>query len=189
MKFEVEIIKFLQSGRNGFFDVAFQVITYLGSIYAVLLVFCLLFIFKRKSSFWFAVAIAAVQGVVYLTKILVHRVRPYEAFAGEVVLIGPKEGDFCFPSGHSATIMLIAIFVGYLLCCKFKNKWARFGIIACCAVTVGLVVLSRLYLGVHYLTDTLAGVSISAVLTAGVIVLMRIYQKKKEKKNENKNGD
>ncbi|WP_251206350.1 phosphatase PAP2 family protein [Acetatifactor aquisgranensis] len=81
-------------------------------------------------------------------KNIVGRIRPYEAIAGLVPLIG-KPRDYSFPSGHTASSFAAA----WVL---FRRLPRRFGIPA--LMLAGLIGISRLYLGVHYPTDVLFGV-------------------------------
>ena len=81
-------------------------------------------------------------------KNIVGRIRPYEAIAGLVPLIG-KPRDYSFPSGHTASSFAAA----WVL---FRRLPKRFGIPA--LMLAGLIGISRLYLGVHYPTDVLFGV-------------------------------
>ena len=188
MEFEVEIIKFLQAGRNGFLYVFFQVITYLGSVYMAALVFLLLLIFRRKYCLWFAGAFAASYGVAFLLKHLIKRVRPFIA-NGAITCIGELENGYSFPSGHSVVITCIAIFIGFLLFKYYKKAWQKALVVIFSSLITLVVVLSRMYLGVHYLTDTLAGIGIAAIFTVATLVIWHFYKKKKETKNETENGD
>lgn len=86
---------------------------------------------------------------VYFGKILVHRSRPAESVY--------FEPTFSFPSGHATAA---AAFFGFMLyCCwKIMASWRRrlkltFFILA----LIALIGVSRIYLGVHYLSDVLAG--------------------------------
>lgn len=188
MGFEVEIIKFLQSGRNGFLDVSFQVLTWLGSVYMAALVFLLLLIFKRKYCLWFAGAFVSSYGIAFVLKHLVKRVRPFLADSS-IVCIGQLENGYSFPSGHSVVITCIAIFVGFLLFKHFKKNWQKALVVVVSTLIALVVVLSRMYLGVHYLTDTIAGMVIAAVCTTFTLLVWHFYKKKKETKNETENGN
>lgn len=188
MSFEIKIIEFLQSGRSAFFDTTFKMITMLGSVLGVLTV-SLLFLFKkRKLFFWYLFSYAMAAVLIWILKDQIQRVRPYNA-TDSILCIGGESTDFSFPSGHSACATAIAIFVGYALFTSYKKIGTRVGIVLGCGLFVGLVGLSRMYLGMHYLTDVLAGIAISAAFCALGIVLMQIYEKQKKGKNEIKNGN
>lgn len=187
MDFEIKIIQFLQAGRSPFFDVSFQVITMLGSIFALVAFLLFLFFYNRKLAFTYVLSYGFVYLIINTIKTLVGRARPFAA-CSDVELIGKISSDFSFPSGHTACAMAIAIFLGVFLFEKYKDKNTRIWTIVCLMIYVGFVALSRMYLGVHYLTDVLAGAAVSALICAIGIVVMKIYQKK-GRKNETSDGN
>jgi undecaprenyl-diphosphatase len=91
-----------------------------------------------------------------LVKALVDRQRPYEVIPeADPLLRWDVAGSF--PSGHAATSVAGAVVLAYLL-----GRWgAWLGLLA------AAVAFSRVYVGVHYPLDVLAG----AVLGAGVGLL------------------
>lgn len=97
-----------------------------------------------------------------LLKPLIARVRPFDAIPGLAVLVG-KPSDFSFPSGHSAASFASAAAIVFLLhrLGRWSGEERRLGILA--LTLAALIALSRLYVGVHYPTDVLAG-SLSGVL-------------------------
>lgn len=83
-------------------------------------------------------------------KNIVARMRPYHRFEDILPLIG-HPGDFSFPSGHSASSFAAAgAFARYLP----KKAGTAYIVLASC------IALSRLYLGVHYPTDVIAGICV-----------------------------
>jgi membrane-associated phospholipid phosphatase len=76
---------------------------------------------------------------------------------------------FSFPSGHamvSVAFYLCLAYVGW----RLLHGWRR---VACAAVLIALIVaigLSRLYLGVHYLTDVIAGYLAGFVWVDAVLI-------------------
>ncbi|WP_285114296.1 phosphatase PAP2 family protein [Leifsonia sp. fls2-241-R2A-40a] len=111
--------------------------------------------------------IAAVTSVTLTTiiKNLVGRPRPTE------ILVTP---DFSsFPSGHSANAALIATTLGFI----FWRVWVWVG----GAIYTVLMMLSRTYLGAHWISDTVGGMLIGA----GVAVILwapfafRLYRERR----------
>src|SRR5207302_5305943 len=77
-------------------------------------------------------------------------------------VIGRKPGSRSFPSGHSA-----AAFAGAWLLSKYFRRW-RPAFVALAT----LVCFSRLYLGVHYLSDVVMGAISGAALAAGYRIVV-----------------
>lgn len=189
MNFEIDLIKFLQSGRTPFFDVSFQVISAIGSTIGVVAVCLLFLIFKRKLCFWYLFTYGFVYLTVNILKVSVQRTRPFNV-TDSIQNIGDVVHGFSFPSGHVACATALAIFLGYFLFQFFKSKGIRIGIVIACTLYVCLVALSRMYLGKHFLTDVVAGAIISAVICVLGLILMHFAQKKnKVNKDEIKNGN
>lgn len=62
-----------------------------------------------------------------------------------------------FPSGHAALSAIVYLTIGVLLFEVVKGRTARLYCLAVAMVATGLVGFSRVYLGVHYPSDVLAG--------------------------------
>ncbi len=90
-----------------------------------------------------------------IIKNIVQRPRPFRTFTELTILI-PTPGEFSFPSGHTASsFAAAAVFYRYLP--------KKIGIPA--IVLAGLIGFSRLYVGVHYPTDVIAGVVMGIFLS------------------------
>jgi undecaprenyl-diphosphatase len=92
----------------------------------------------------------------------VDRARPYTALPAAHVLIA-RSSDFSFPSDHATTAGAIA--VGLLL--LHRRRW---GIIASAAAIV--MAVARVYVGVHYPGDVLAGLALGGLVAAVGFVLL-----------------
>ncbi len=67
-----------------------------------------------------------------------------------------------FPSGHAMASTITYLTLGFLMAGTYKRKNIRVYIITVCVLISGLVGISRLYLGVHWPTDVLAGWAIGS---------------------------
>lgn len=106
-------------------------------------------------------------GLVILTaKHLVGRERPHLPSAVLTV------DGFSFPSGHAAGAAAVGTVGAWILCRWVVHRWAAR--VGAWAATIGVVMLigfSRAYLGVHYVTDVLAGWLVGTAWAAAVIVV------------------
>lgn len=101
-------------------------------------------------------------------KLLVHRARP------EFVRPLIHAGGYSFPSGHATTSVALYLVLALLSFGWVRRRAARVCILAGALTLSALIGFSRLYLGVHYLSDVLAGFVLGAVwvavcVTAGVV--------------------
>ena len=95
-------------------------------------------------------------------KNMVARIRPYEVIEGLVLLV-KEQSDFSFPSGHSCASFAAAVVY-------YKMLPKKYGISA--VILAALIAFSRLYVGVYYPSDVIAGsvIGILAALLAYVLV-------------------
>lgn len=94
----------------------------------------------------------------------VHRPRPPDA---DLFLRGTS---WSFPSGHAMGALIGCGMLGYLLIVyAVTTRRARWAVVVAAALVVLAVGLSRLYLGVHYLSDVLAGYAAGTLWLAACI--------------------
>lgn len=184
MGFEIRLIEFLQAGRHVFFDTSFQIISLAGGFLGVVALSLFFLFFNRKLLASYLLSYGFVYAVVKVLKHIIRRPRPFNV-SENIANIGDVVTGFAFPSGHSACATAIAIFLGCFLWKRFKKKSTRLCVIISLVIYVGLVCLSRMYLGKHYLTDVLAGVVISAIICLLGLYIVNAIQKNKKVKNEN----
>ncbi len=107
-------------------------------------------------------------------KVLLHRVRPHlwESPAPEF--------DYGFPSGHAMSSMTL---VAALVILTWDSRW-RLPVLVVGGLFVLAIGWTRLYLGVHYPSDILAGWMASVAWAVGVSVLLRLHPTKRRSKNK-----
>lgn len=140
--------------RSTWLDPIMRGITHLGDSGILWIIVTLVLIILRKTRrIGIICAISMIIGLVLTNVILKNwlaRTRPYELIDGLKLMI-EKQKDFSFPSGHATN----SFAAGWVI---FRRVPRRYGIptliLAC------LIALSRLYVGVHYPTDVLAGMLI-----------------------------
>lgn len=115
-----------------------------------------------RSAVFVAFAVGGVLTANSVLKLVFQRDRP------SLWSLLVSESTYSFPSGHAALSCTVALTAVILL---WHSKWRKLAIIAACiyVITIGF---TRLYLGVHYPTDILAGwlVAVTWVLTVGFIM-------------------
>ena len=123
----------------------------------------------EKHRLLMACLISMVIGLVVTNLVIKNwaaRPRPYDFFE-DLTLIIERQHDFSFPSGHSTNSFACAWVI-------FRMAKKRYGVPA--LILAILIALSRLYVGVHYPTDVLAGMAIgilSAEIAMPVVKLLR----------------
>jgi undecaprenyl-diphosphatase len=143
----------LRAGWLDWFFVGLSRIGTLGLVW-ILIALVLALLWRRPSVFLtVVVADAVADGLAELGKAIVQRHRPYEH------QLGPPTSTWSFPSGHSATAFACATVFS-----TFAPRWrVPFFLLAT------LIALSRLYNGVHYPTDVVAG-ALLGVLVALLVL-------------------
>lgn len=120
----------------------------------VLLLVIVAFAPGKRPGFFCALNLVLVVALNLLIKEIVQRPRP-----ADINLV--IETGFSFPSGHS---MVAMAFFGLLVWLVWKYEKDRTMRYACCAglsLVILLIGISRIYLGVHYASDVLAGFCVS----------------------------
>ncbi|MFS0881533.1 phosphatase PAP2 family protein [Metabacillus niabensis] len=177
--FDKAVISTVRSFSSETMDAVMLFITELGSSFTLgtlLLVGMILLFLKRKdkvASLFFFLVVAGGGLVNSLLKNLFERERPNVNRLIEI-------DGFSFPSGHSMGSMLFYGFLVYLLFRSKQRKQRKIGLGILLCIIILLIGISRIYLGVHYPSDVLAGFIAGFIwLSICIIVLEAAYKWKK----------
>lgn len=139
--------------KNNFFDWFLPKYTNLGGLFFIISLTAILIIFGNTDIRYLGVqmgfALAISQGITYPMKSIIKRERPYNVIE-DLNTFGFIMKDYSFPSGHSSASFTLATVMAL--------NYPGLGLIA--IIMAGLVAISRMYIGVHYPTDVLAGIII-----------------------------
>ncbi len=113
----------------------------------------------------------------YFLKNYYDRPRPFEI--NQIENLAHASG-YSFPSGHSMGSIITYLLITYLLTKKINNNFWRYLVYIMAIFLCLLIAFTRVYLGVHYPTDVMAGFSIGLYWALGCIILYRFIINKGE---------
>ena len=133
-----------------------KIITTIGSGYVIIpiCIISVIYFWKKKEAKYIAINLITIFFSNQLLKRIVERPRP-EGF--RIV----EELGYSFPSGHSMVSMAFYGLFIYFIYKKVKNKYIKWTSISVLTLLIALIGISRVYLGVHYASDVLAGFLLS----------------------------
>ena len=168
LPFDKPILLFVHSHANAVLDAVMIFVTRAGSAAALLPLDVLIFVCllrrreRMRAVFW----VLAVGGAALLNTLAKHgfaRIRP--DFWVSVL----PETTFSFPSGHAMQSMAVVTALAALTWVR-PWRWIVAPVGMCFVFLVGL---SRIYLGVHFPSDILAGWAASLAWVIGLTVLLK----------------
>lgn len=185
---------FVVSGKTSFLDEGFfnniiklennvltkilYVITNIGSTIGVIIVLiflAVLFIKKKSFSDFKYIFINVGIGVIVMQvlKNIIKRVRPTWKWI--------KQAGFSYPSGHTISAILLYGTLILLVYKKVDNKYKK-PIILFLFLMIFLISISRIYFGVHYLTDVIASLLLGFI----ILIISNMFMDKEFLNDKNK---
>jgi len=98
-------------------------------------------------------------------KIIIGRERP-------TLINLVTETSYSFPSGHTMVAVVLYGFLIYLINKSKMNKYLKIVLNSLLIILIILIMMSRIYLGVHYASDVFAGMSLSIAYLIFIIDLL-----------------
>ena len=147
-----------------------KAITNLGGATCLIIITAVIFITIKNKKIGFLTLINLVT-ITILNQIIKHIIqRPRPTYHTLI-----KETGYSYPSGHSMISMAFYGFLIYLIYKNLKNKALKITLITFLSLLILAIGLSRIYLGVHYISDVIGGLLIS---TSYLILYINIINKK-----------
>ena len=147
-------------------------ITHLSDTVTIIAFCAILLVMPNRKQYGVPLSLAALGGLAFYKpmKHIFLRARP------DTALHLVTQGGYSFPSGHSVTSAIFYGLLIYLLNRHCKNEKLKKILGAVCGFLALAIGPSRIYVGVHWPTDVLAGWCIGgAVLLVSICILERIY--------------
>jgi undecaprenyl-diphosphatase len=121
---------------------------------------------RKRAAALLVISVLGGEVLDQLLKLLFHRPRP-EPFFGFREPI-----TYSFPSGHAITACSFYLVLAAILSRRIGSKSARAALWSFAAILAGAIGFSRVYLGVHYPSDVIAGYAAAAIW---IVALERGY--------------
>lgn len=161
------IVLFVQGLRQDWLNPVMSFFSYIGNSGIVWILICLVLIITKKYRR------AGVMGLITLAlcaavsnlciKTLVARARPFETIPQLSTIISPPK-SFSFPSGHACSSFAVAHTI--FLARKKNWEWSLY-------ILASLISISRVYVGVHYLSDVLCGAALGMAMSGFIVKQLR----------------
>lgn len=164
--FDSEIIKGISLIRNSFLNEFFMGITFVSSGIIIFFFLTSLFLWRENKRkwilpLWLSLGLSVV--ISFLLKVAVQRPRPFQLGIVSILPVLEKGShliwNFSFPSFH-AMLAFCAIPILSKEFPKFKFVWIIFA---------SLIAFSRIYFGLHFLSDVIVGGLIGYLLGAVIV--------------------
>ncbi len=161
--------------------IAILITNFGGAITLIGLTIIFLLVMKnKKMSFSILLNLAIATFLNIFLKNIIQRPRP-----DDFRLI--NETGYSFPSGHSMISMAYYGYLIYLIFKFVKNKKLKTFLITFLCILILTIGLSRIYLGVHYTSDVIAGFVLSVSYLIIYTSIIKKYIIEREEENDNKN--
>ena len=120
----------------------------------------------KRHAVWLMIAVGGSVILDVSLKLSFHRARP-------VPFVGAVPQTYSFPSGHALSSFCFYGVLAGLLCARIQSRAIRIFVWTSSAALVLAIGLSRIYLGVHYPTDVIAGYIAAAAWVSTLLFAVR----------------
>ncbi len=170
--YDLSIIKFIEIHRNVYLNYFFFSINFLNNVFIVFFFLAVLLLWSKRKRWVPALIGSTLFSVIiaFIIKNIIKRPRPFTQGISMLIsmdkIINYISWDFSFPSFQAMLIFATVPIVNKEFK-KFKYYWFAFAVLAA---------FSRLYLGVHYLSDIIVGSVIGYIIGWTMVRLEEKYK-------------
>ncbi|HHW36214.1 MAG TPA: phosphatase PAP2 family protein [Bacillales bacterium] len=181
IQFDSTVISFIQGFETPTLTVIMKLFTNIGSTVFIVPLSLLILVFlykvlKHRSELILFVAVMVGSNILYfLLKLYFHRARPDLHRLIEV-------SGYSFPSGHATNACTLYGILAFLLWRHIRTRSGRTILIILSVMMIFTIGISRIYLGVHYPSDIVAGYFLSVLWLTTAIWFYQRYQEAKRNK-------
>ncbi|WP_057766472.1 phosphatase PAP2 family protein [Cytobacillus praedii] len=181
VQFDSTIITFVQGFENSSLTAVMKFFTFIGDTNSVIVLSILVIIFlyavlkHRVELILFIVAIIGSAVLNQLLKYSFQRARPELHRLIEI-------DSYSFPSGHAMNAFTVYTIITFLLWRHIPSRAGRILLIIISALMIFTIGISRIYLGVHYPSDIIAGYFASACWLGMAIWFFQKYQENRSRR-------
>lgn len=173
--FDNTIYTFLSGFISSNLTILMKVLSYIGSAQILIIITLLSFLIFKKhkyyKQYWKIIALNLSMTWILnaIFKIIFHRQRP------DILILSQASG-YSFPSGHSMVSISFYGLVIYLCYTNIKSNWIKYIAVILLCLLIIFIGVSRIYLGVHYASDVIAGFSSGFAWLIVYITLAKKYK-------------
>lgn len=149
---DLSVLRSVSRLRSPALSNAFVYLTQLGRTPVVLMFVVVAWRRSRAMAVHLATAILGGEVILQVLKWVIQRPRP------AMILPLVSASGYSFPSGHSLVAAATYTTAAILICHELRLPAHRILVSAAAVLTIALVAFSRVYLGVHYASDVIAGI-------------------------------
>jgi undecaprenyl-diphosphatase len=178
-KFDVTLLEWFHAHTTRTGLELFAAISSLGSLLAITALGVLISIMLAVRRSWLVLLgwVAAIAGAGVLDTLLKHIIqRPRPAYASAFL----HDYSFSFPSGHAMGSLVAYGMLAYLIVIFWTSRWqTRVVVVSAIGVLILAIGVSRLYLGVHYFSDVIAGFAAGVLWLSACITGIEIVRRER----------
>ena len=154
----INVVEWIQSFQTDFLDFFFIAISFIGEQYVYITVIGIVYwTYNKKFGEFLGISLACTSVANNTLKEIVNAPRPFMEYPNRINnLRSSTSTGMSFPSGHTQNFSTFLFAIAFYL----KKKW----IFITASILVVLMMISRMYLGVHYLEDVVAAAIIGLII-------------------------